>query len=171
MRQAKIKISLSICAVLSESSLSACRNFAKNAPSEDSDSDNANTQADQNLLWAHILKCISGWSGVAEVSCILRHRGVQMRLAYSWARPDILVAGQGRGGNVFISSVSSLSFLFLFLSCPSLLSPVLSILSLSPLSLGDDTKWPTRVDLSLNPNSINQNQWYVSWRFSSFDNC
>ena len=54
------------------------------------------------------------WSGGAKVSCILRHWGVQLILAYSWARPAILVAGKGRG-NVFISSVSSLSFLFLFL--------------------------------------------------------
>ena len=41
---------------------------------------------------------IRGWSGVAMVSCILRHRGVQLKLAYSWARPAILVAGKGRGG-------------------------------------------------------------------------
>ena len=54
------------------------------------------------------------WSGGAKVSCILRHWGVQLILAYSWARPVILVAGKGRG-NVFISFVSSLSFLFLFL--------------------------------------------------------
>ena len=30
--------------------------------------------------------------------CILRHRGVQLILAYSSARPAILVAGKGRGG-------------------------------------------------------------------------
>ena len=30
------------------------------------------------------------------VSCILRHRGVQLKLAYSWARPAILVAGKGK---------------------------------------------------------------------------
>ena len=29
----------------------------------------------------------------AKVSCILCHRGVQLVLAYSWARPAILVAG------------------------------------------------------------------------------
>ena len=28
----------------------------------------------------------------------LCHRGVQLILAYSWARPAILVAGKGRGG-------------------------------------------------------------------------
>ena len=39
-----------------------------------------------------------GWSDVAKVLCILRHRGVQLILAYSWARPAILVAGKGRGG-------------------------------------------------------------------------
>ena len=36
--------------------------------------------------------------GGAKVSCILRHRGVQLILAYIWARPAILVAGKGRGG-------------------------------------------------------------------------
>ena len=41
---------------------------------------------------------LTGWSGVAMVSCILRHRGAQLKLAYSWARPAILVAGKGRGG-------------------------------------------------------------------------
>ena len=30
--------------------------------------------------------------------CILDHRGVQLILAYSWARPAILVVGKGRGG-------------------------------------------------------------------------
>ena len=38
-----------------------------------------------------------GWSGGAKASCILRYRGVQLILAYSWARPAILVAGKGRG--------------------------------------------------------------------------
>ena len=41
---------------------------------------------------------LKGWSGGAKVSCILCHRGVQLILAYSWARPAILVAGKGRGG-------------------------------------------------------------------------
>ena len=100
---------------------------------------------------------ILGWSGVAKVSCILCHRGVQLILAYSWARPAILVASKGRGGMFFISSVFfSLSFLFLFLTCPSLSSPLLSFLSLFFLSLGDSTKWPKRVDVTLNPNIINQ---------------
>ena len=77
-----------------------------------------------------------GWSGGAKVSCILCHWGVQLILAYSWARPAILVAGKGRR-NVFISSVSSLSFMFFFLPCPSLSSLLLSLLA---LSLGENTK-------------------------------
>ena len=98
---------------------------------------------------------IGAWSGGAKVLCISRHRGVQLILAYSWARPAILVAGKGRGG----------MFLFLlflhFHSCPSFFPVPLfhlfySLLSLFSLSLGDDTKWPTRVDVSLNPNTINQ---------------
>ena len=59
-------------------------------------------------------------------------------------------------GECLISSVSSLSFIFLFLPCPSLSSSQLSLLSLFSLSLGDNTKWPTGVDVSLNPNTINQ---------------
>ena len=93
---------------------------------------------------AHEVRALSsswawGWSGGAKVSCILCHRGVQLILAYSWARPAILVAGKGRGG----------MFLFLlflhFHSCSSffpvpLSSLRLSLLSLFSLSLGDDTK-------------------------------
>ena len=41
---------------------------------------------------------LRGWSGGAKVLCILHHRGVQLILAYSWARPAILVVGKGRGG-------------------------------------------------------------------------
>ena len=78
--------------------------------------------------------------------------GVQLLLAYSWAGPASLVAGKDGGGMFLISSVCSLSFIFLFLHCPSLsppllsllslfyLSPVLSLLSLFSLSLGDNTK-------------------------------
>ena len=33
-----------------------------------------------NNFYSHSL----GWSGVAKVSCTLRHRGVQLMLAYSW---------------------------------------------------------------------------------------
>ena len=64
----------------------------------------------------------------------LHHPGVQLILAYSWARPAILAAGKGRGENVFISSVSSLSFIFLFLPCPSFTSSTISSNSLLPFS-------------------------------------
>ena len=54
------------------------------------------------------IKCL-----YAKVLCSLHHWGVQLILAYSWARPAILVVGKGRGG----------MFLFLlflhFLSCSS----------------------------------------------------
>ena len=54
-----------------------------------------------------------GWLGGAKVSCIFCHRGVQLILAYSWARPAILVAGKGR-------EVMFLFLLFLhFHSCSS----------------------------------------------------
>ena len=45
-----------------------------------------------------------------------------------------------------------------FLPFPSLSSPLLSLLSLFSLFLGDYTKWPTRVDMSLNPGRINQSK-------------
>ena len=100
--------------------------------------------------------CMWGWSGGAKVLCILHHWGVQLILAYSWARPAILVVGKGRGG----------MFLFLlflhFHSCSSFFPVPLFHLLYSlfylffSLSLGDDTKWPSRVDVSLNPNTINQ---------------
>ena len=65
---------------------------------------------------------IGGWSGGAKVSCTSRHRGVQLILAYSWARPAILVAGKGRRGMFLID-------LFLhFHSCSSFF-PVLSFIS------------------------------------------
>ena len=35
-----------------------------------------------------------GWFGEAKVLCILRHQGIQLILAYSWARPAILEAGK-----------------------------------------------------------------------------
>ena len=104
--------------------------------------------------------CIQGWLYEAKVSCILRHWGIQLILAYSWARPAILAAGKGRGG--FFLFLLFLHFhSFSFHPCHSLSSPLLSLLPLFSLSLGNDTKWPTRVDVSLNPNSINQT--HIFW--------
>ena len=51
--------------------------------------------------------CYRGWLGEAKVSCILRHRGVQLIFAYSWARPAVLAAGKGRRGNVLLSPAFS----------------------------------------------------------------
>ena len=87
--------------------------------------------------------------GCGKGSCILHHWGIQLILAYSWARPTILIVGKDRGG-ISISSVSSLSFLFLFLPCPSLSSPLLSLLPFS----GRRHKMTSRIDMSLNPNTI-----------------
>ena len=73
-----------------------------------------------------------GWPGVAKVSCILRHWGIQ--LAYSWARPAILVAGKGRDRNVFyffcfFTSIPvplhSLSLSFISSTISSIFSPFL----------------------------------------------
>ena len=63
-----------------------------------------------------------GVSGVAMVLCILCHWGVQPILAYSWARPAILVTGKVEG---------ECFYFFTFIPVP------LSSLS---LSLGDNTK-------------------------------
>ena len=100
-----------------------------------------------------------GYSGV--VGCgkgvgYLTSQGVRLILASTWAWPAILVAGKGKG----------VMFLFLlfphFHSCSACFPVPLFhllyylLLSLLPFSLGDDTKRPTRVDMSLNPNTISQ---------------
>ena len=81
---------------------------------------------------------------MAMVLCILCHWGVQLILAYSWARPAILVAGKVRGGGGMFLFCFFTFIPVLFLPCPSLLSPLPSLLSpllsLFSLSLGDDTK-------------------------------
>ena len=58
-----------------------------------------------------------GWLCVAKVLCILRHWGIQLILASSWARQlYILVAGKGRGGMFLFLLFLHFSFLFLFFS-------------------------------------------------------
>ena len=116
------------------------------------------TSQSMSLVHIHMARMASltrRWGG-AKVSCILCHRGVQLILAYSWARPAILVVGKG-------SEVMFLFRLFLhFHSCSSFFPVPLFHLfcylfcRFFSHSLGDDTKWPTRVDVSLNPNTINQ---------------
>ena len=59
---------------------------------------------------------------MAKVSCILRHWCVQLILAYSWARPAILVAGKGRGESFYSVSSLSLSFISSTLYTPDIRS-------------------------------------------------
>ena len=82
------------------------------------------------MLWYYA----RGRSGGAKVLCILCHRGVQLILAYSWARPAILVAGKGRGGMflfLLFLHFHSCSSIFLFLS---FISSTVSSITLLPFS-------------------------------------
>ena len=100
---------------------------------------------------SHLFYGVVEW---AKVSCSFCHWGTLVILAYSWARCAALAAGKGRGWML-------LFLLFLhFLSFPSfftipLFHLIYYLFYLFTLSLGDDTKWPTRVDVSLNTNTIN----------------
>ena len=91
-----------------------------------------------------------GWLGVEKVSCIVRHWGIQLILAYSWARLAILVAGKGRGVCFYF---------FSFIPVP-LSSLSLSFISSTMSSISSRFLWePTqnaRDHMSLNPNTINQ---------------
>ena len=95
-----------------------------------------------------------GCLGGAKVSCILRHWGIQLILAYSWVRPAVLVAGKGRR-EIF------LFLLFLhFHSCSSffpalLFHPFYYLFYLFSPFLWETTQNDTRIDM-LNPNTINQ---------------
>ena len=78
----------------------------------------------------------------------------------------MLAAGGGRG-HVFISSVSLLSFSFSLSRLHVYSISPLSLMPLFSLSLGDDTKWSTRVDVSF----FNNTNWSESimsaqaWRY------
>ena len=66
-----------------------------------------------------------GWLGEAKVSCSFCHWGVQMILAYIWARPAVFAAGSGRGGMLLFLLFSH------FLSFPSFFSvPLFQLLYL-----------------------------------------
>ena len=91
---------------------------------------------------------VVGW---CEGGMYLSHRGNQLLLAYSWARPAILVAGKGRGGMFLFCLFTFIPVPLSSLSLSFISSSLLSVFSL----LGDDTKWPTRVDMSLNPSQSN----------------
>ena len=119
----------------SDSSLSFMVNTVSEGKSKEPDQ---TADAHTALSKISICKDTQEWHGVwsdGGVSCILRHRGIQLILAYSWAKPAILVAGNGRGGwggwNVFMYSLSSLLFLFLFLPSSSFISSTISFLPFS----------------------------------------
>ena len=86
--------------------------------------------------WLHTF--CGGWSGGAKVLCILHHWGVQLILAYSWARSAILVVGKDRGECFYFFCfftfipvlLSSLSLSFI----SSTLSSTLSSISFLPFS-------------------------------------
>ena len=61
--------------------------------------------------------------------------------------------GKGRRGMFLFLFLHSFIFHFLLPSHYFISSTLFYLFS---LSLGDDTKWPTRVDVLLNPNTINQ---------------
>ena len=89
------------------------------------------------LLDLPLYLLIGGWSGGAKVLCILHHWGVQLIVAYSWARPAILVVGKGRGGRF-------LFLLFLhFHSCSSFLPVRLVHLLYSLFYLFSPFPWET----------------------------
>ena len=85
----------------------------------------------------HMNHNVCGVFGWCEKSCILCHRDVQLILAYSWARPAILVAGKGR-------EVMFLFLLFLhFHSCSSFFPVTLSHLFCYLFCLFSPFLWET----------------------------
>ena len=85
--------------------------------------------SNSSLLYFRVISHFQwGWSGVVKVSAILCHQGVQLILAYSWARLAILVAGNGRGGCFYFFCffpiipviLSSLSLSFISSTIPSI---------------------------------------------------
>ena len=101
------------------------------------------------------------WSNLCPSCCCNTGRSCMAFADMQW----LFLSGEGivAHGPLVISSVSSLSFLFLFLPCPCLSSPLLSLLSFFSLSLGNDTKWTTRVYMSLNPNTIKKKNLTFYW--------
>ena len=74
--------------------------------------------------------------GVLKVLCIARHQGIQLILAYSWARPAIFVVGKGRGECFYFFCF----FPFIPLSSLSLsfISSTISSISFLPFSWRQD---------------------------------
>ena len=97
-------------------------------------------------------RCLVEWLGEAKVSCILRHR------ASNWY---LLIVGQGLLSLQKVKAEGKCFYFFCFFTFIHFpFSPVplfhllYCLLSLFSLSLGDDRKWPTSGDMSLNPTSI-----------------
>ena len=92
----------------------------------------------------HLGFCFSfilGWFGEAKVSWILHHWGIQLILAYSWARPAVLAAGKGTVGMFLF-----LLFL-LFHSCSSFFPVPLFHLLYYLFYLFSPFLWMTQYDL------------------------
>ena len=113
-----------------------------------------------NRSWI-IMSIFWGWSGGVKVSCFLCHLGVQLILAYSWARPAILVAGKGRWG----------MFLFLlflhFCSCSSFFPVPLFHLLCCLFYLFSPFLWERHKmthkgwRVLLNPNTVNKKSLFL----------
>ena len=71
------------------------------------------------------------WLGVAKVLCILHHRGVQLRLAYSWARPAIFVAGKVEGECFYFFCFYTFIPVYIFSLSLSFISSTGTIFSIS----------------------------------------
>ena len=86
--------------------------------------------------------------GKAKVSCILRHRGVQLILAYRWTRPVILSAGMGGGKCFYFLCFFTLIHFFLSPLSLSFISKTTS--SISHLSFTGRRHKMTHVSQSIN---------------------
>ena len=96
--------------------------------------------------------------------CVCQVIGGPTGTGLQLGKATFLAAGKGRREMFLLLLFNSFSFL----PWPSLSSPLLSLLSFFSLSVGDDTKRPTRVDVSLNPNSVNQSIHMMRPQFTMY---
>ena len=111
------------------------------------------------------LQSVTGWLGETKASCILRHRGVQLMLAYSWARPTVLAARKSRGGGMFLFFLFLHCHSFSFLPCPIFfISSTLSSIPLPPFS-GRRHKMTHKVWRVVKPqhNQLQSIQYHLPW--------
>ena len=103
-------------------------------------------------IWYFSCPC-EGVVGCGKGVMYLTSPGHPTDIGLQLARLATLMAGKGRGECFYFFCF------FPFIPVPlSSLSPTFisfTVSSLFSLSLGDNTKWPTRVDVSLNRNTIN----------------